>query len=68
MVEETVVHKLDLVILNNYDGVLQSVKHELILFFILQLFIDLMQEFDVYFLNEPNLDCEANYSTYYHDA
>ena len=68
MIEETVVYKLDLVILNNDDRVLQSIKHELVLFFILQLFIDLMQEFYVDFLNEPNLNCEANDSTYYHDS
>ena len=62
LVEETVIYKLDRVILDNDDGVLQSVKHELELFFVFQLFIDLMQKFVVDLLNQHQMHCKANNS------
>ena len=58
--EETVVYELNVVFLDNDDGMLESIKHELVLRCILQLFVYQLHLLHVDFLDEHEMHKEES--------
>ena len=66
LLQETIVNILNLAFLDDDDGVLESVKHKLVLLFVFQLIVNQLQLLRVDFLDEHEMQYETSDSNRYY--